>query len=129
MHRQAEHFACGLVAVAYHELIRQASKYMINSVLAVQGPSRVFWIFFVTVGGCLSAGLLLHFFFPDARGSGIPQVKIAYVMNYGKVPLRVARPARPAIWVVSCAARSRNGPTSCVSPTSLRSTTPRNTRK
>src|SRR5947207_2643431 len=57
--------ACGLVAVAYHKLIRLASEYMIERALAVQGPSRVFWIFFVTVGGCLLAGLLLHFFFPD----------------------------------------------------------------
>jgi CIC family chloride channel protein len=105
--------ACGLVAVSYHELIRVASKYMINLALEVQGPSRVFWIFFVTVGGCLSAGLLLHFFFPDARGSGIPQVKIAYVMNYGKVPLRVAagKAVISALCVGSGASLGREGPT------------------
>ena len=105
--------ACGLVAVAYHKLIRLASEYMIERALAVQGPSRVFWIFFVTVGGCLLAGLLLHFFFPDARGSGIPQVKIAYAMNYGKVPMRVAagKAVISALCVGSGASLGREGPT------------------
>ena len=105
--------ACGLVAVAYHELIRLASEFMINRVLAIQGPSRVFWIFFVAIGGTLTAGLLLHFFFPDARGSGIPQVKIAYVMNYGKVPMRVAagKAVISALCVGSGASLGREGPT------------------
>ena len=105
--------ACGLVAVMYHKLIKLASANMIERALAVQGPSRVFWIFFVTIGGCLIAGLLLHFFFPDARGSGIPQVKIAYVMNYGKVPMRVAagKAVISALCVGSGASLGREGPT------------------
>ncbi|HJQ24804.1 MAG TPA: chloride channel protein [Blastocatellia bacterium] len=105
--------ACGLMAVTYHKLIRLASEYMIERALAVEGPSRVFWIFFVAIGGSLLAGLLLHFFFPEARGSGIPQVKIAYAMNYGKVPMRVA--AGKALISVLCvgsgASLGREGPT------------------
>ena len=105
--------ACGLVAVMYHKLIRLASVNMIERALAVQGPGRVFWIFSVCIGGCLLAGLLLHFFFPDARGSGIPQVKIAYEMNYGRVPMRVAagKAVISALCVGSGASLGREGPT------------------
>src|SRR5690242_20064637 len=99
------------MAVAYHKLIRLASAFMIDRALALEGSSRVFWIFFVTISGCLPAGLLLHFFFPDARGSGIPQVKIAYVMNYGKVPMRVAagKAVISALCVGSGASLGREG--------------------
>ena len=105
--------ACGLCAVLYHKLIRLASGFMIERALAVEGHSRVFWIFFVSVGGCLLAGLLLYFFFPDARGSGIPQVKIAYAMNYGKVPMRTAigKAVISVLCVGSGASLGREGPT------------------
>ena len=35
----------------------------------------------------LVAGLLLHYFAPNARQRRVPQVKIAYTMDYGRVPL------------------------------------------
>src|ERR1051325_2999758 len=65
-----------------------------------------------TVGG-LAAGLLIHFFAPDARGSGIPQVKIAYSMNYGRVPMRTAaaKAVISALCVGSGASPGREGPT------------------
>src|ERR1051325_10814495 len=65
-----------------------------------------------TVGG-LAAGLLIHFFAPDARGSGIPQVKIAYSMNYGRVPMRTAaaKAVISALCVGSGACLGREGPT------------------
>ena len=42
-----------------------------------------------TVGGLLS-GVLLQYVVPGARGSGIPQVKVAYAIKGGRVPFRDA---------------------------------------
>jgi CIC family chloride channel protein len=42
-----------------------------------------------TIGGLLS-GALLHYVVPGARGSGIPQVKVAYAIKGGRVPFRDA---------------------------------------
>lgn len=39
------------------------------------------------VGGLLS-GILLHYVVPGARGSGIPQVKVAYDIKSGRLPFR-----------------------------------------
>ncbi|MGA9768666.1 MAG: chloride channel protein [Blastocatellia bacterium] len=105
--------ACGLVAVTYHKLIKLASANMIERAIAIQGPSRVFWMLAIPIAGGLAAGLLLHFFAPDARGSGIPQVKIAYVMNYGHVPMRTAagKAVISALCVGAGASLGREGPT------------------
>jgi len=105
--------ACGLVAVTYHALIKLISANMIERALAIQGPSRVAWILIIPTVGGLAAGLLIHFFAPDARGSGIPQVKIAYSMNYGRVPMRTAaaKAVISALCVGSGASLGREGPT------------------
>ena len=105
--------ACGLVAVSYHVLIKLISANLIERVIAIQGPSRVFWMLVVPTGGGLTAGLLIHFFAPDARGSGIPQVKIAYAMNYGRVPIRVAtaKAVISALCLGSGGSLGREGPT------------------
>jgi CIC family chloride channel protein len=105
--------ACGLVAVTYHKLIRIFSENLIDRAIAVQGRSHAVWMLVVPILGGLAAGLLLHYFFPDARGSGIPQVKIAYSMNYGKVPLKSAagKAAISALCVGAGASLGREGPT------------------
>jgi chloride channel protein, CIC family len=105
--------ACGLVAVSYHLLIKLLSAHLIERVIAIQGPSRVFWMLVVPTGGGLTAGLLIHFFAPEARGSGIPQVKIAYTMNYGRVPIRVAtaKAVISALCLGSGGSLGREGPT------------------
>ena len=101
------------MAVTYHKLIKLASANMIERAMAIQGPSRVVWMLVIPVVGGLAAGLLLHFFAPDARGSGIPQVKIAYAVNYGRVPLRTAagKAIISALCVGSGASLGREGPT------------------
>jgi chloride channel protein, CIC family len=105
--------ACGLIAVLYHLLLRLVSEQVINRAIAVEGSTRVFWILFVPTAGGLLAGLLLYRYFPDARGSGIPQVKIAYSMEYGRVPLRTAvgKAILSALSVGSGASLGREGPT------------------
>ncbi len=42
----------------------------------------------VPVGGSLSMGYLLYRFFPDARGSGVPQTKAALYAQGGRITLR-----------------------------------------
>jgi len=105
--------ACGLVAVSYHFLIRLISANLIERAMAISGPSRVVWMMVVPTAGGLAAGLLIHYFAPDARGSGIPQVKIAFSLNYGKVPMRVAvgKAIISALCVGSGASLGREGPT------------------
>jgi CIC family chloride channel protein len=105
--------ACGLVAVSYHFLIRLISANLIERAMAVSGPSRVIWMLVIPTAGGLAAGLLIYYFAPEARGSGIPQVKIAYSLNYGKVPMRVAagKAIISALCVGSGASLGREGPT------------------
>src|SRR5215471_18442610 len=82
--------ACGLMAVSYHLLIKLISANLIERAMALQGSSRTVWMLIIPPAGGLAAGLLIYYFAPEARGSGIPQVKIAYTMDYGRVPMRVA---------------------------------------
>ncbi len=44
----------------------------------------------IPVAGSLVSGILLYRFFPDARGSGIPQTKFAIFINDGTIALRTA---------------------------------------
>ncbi len=105
--------ACGGTAVLYHLLIRFMSANLIERAFTYQGTARVFWVLGVTIGGGLIAGLLLYHFAPNARGSGIPQVKIAYAMEYGRVPLRSSlwKAIISALCIGSGASLGREGPT------------------
>jgi chloride channel protein, CIC family len=105
--------ACGLVAVSYHLLIKLISANLIDRAIASQGRSHALWMLLVPTAGGLAAGLLIHFFAPEARGSGIPQVKIAYSMNYGRVPMRVAfgKAVISALSVGTGGSLGREGPT------------------
>lgn len=77
---------CGGAAVLFHLAILAAENRFINRAMAAPGP---YWIWLTiltpTAGGLLS-GALLYFFVPGARGSGIPQVKVAYAVKGGRVP-------------------------------------------
>ncbi|HEX4084659.1 MAG TPA: chloride channel protein, partial [Chthoniobacteraceae bacterium] len=46
--------------------------------------------FLAIVSSCLLAGWLLNSFCPEAAGSGIPQVKLAYWKEFGYAPKRIA---------------------------------------
>jgi len=70
----------GLAVVAFVTITER-----LGSALAVAGPSQRF---LSPVLGSLVGGLLLHYFFPDARGSGIPQTRVALILNQGVIRLR-----------------------------------------
>jgi len=105
--------ACGLMAVSYHKLIKISSANLIERAFQLEGTSRVVWIMLIPILGGLAAGLLIHFYAPEAKGSGIPQVKIAFSMNYGKIPLKsaVGKAVISALSVGSGASLGREGPT------------------
>ena len=63
---------------------------LIDRAMSASGRSWIWWtILTPTIGGLLS-GVLLQYVVPGARGSGIPQVKVAYAIKGGRVPFRDA---------------------------------------
>ncbi len=76
---------CGLVAVAFHQSIRWVERISIERAFAAE--SWGIWVVAVVLLGALVAGLMLHHV-PGARGSGVPQVKVAYAINVLKLRLR-----------------------------------------
>ncbi len=108
---------CGLVAVAFHLLILAMERNIIRHVFVAY--ERGFnWKFAAltllipTLGGLL-VGLLLQYWVPDARGSGIPQVKTAYFTNYGRMPFKsaIGKAVISAISLGTGASIGREGPT------------------
>jgi CIC family chloride channel protein len=79
---------CGLAAVAFHIAIDRVSGRTIERAMAAGGHAWIWWTLAVPAAGGLASGILLHYIVPNARGSGIPQVKIAYEMQGGRLRLR-----------------------------------------
>jgi CIC family chloride channel protein len=70
---------CGLVAVAFHHAISALEQLTIDR--AFDAEDWIAWVIAIPTLGALAAGILLRFV-PGARGSGIPQVKLAYVRSF-----------------------------------------------
>lgn len=106
---------CGLAAVAFHKAIRIAEEGFASLIRFARLGGSHTWIFWTlllpTVGGMV-AGILLHRF-PEARGSGIPQVKASYARKAGRVRLRdsFAKFALATFQIGSGASLGREGPT------------------
>jgi len=81
---------CGLAAVGYHEAIFFATHHLIDRAFAARGWSWIPLTLATPALGGVVCGLLLQYVFPGSRGSGIPQVKVAYASRSGSVPLRDA---------------------------------------
>lgn len=104
---------CGLMAVAFHVLIRAAERNILRHVFLAIGWRQVVLTLLVPTLGGLGVGLLLHFWVPEARGSGIPQVKTAYFLNYGRIPFRsaIGKLVTAVISLGTGASIGREGPT------------------
>ncbi len=104
---------CGLVAVAFHLSIARAERLLIDSAMSAPGRSWMFWTVATPVLGGLLCGALLQYVIPTARGSGIPQVKIAFASTPAVVPLRDAlgKFALSTLQIGSGASLGREGPT------------------
>ncbi|MCC7382753.1 MAG: chloride channel protein [Deltaproteobacteria bacterium] len=104
---------CGLVAVLFHLAIKGMAAILIDRAVTAEGS---WWIAYTlltpTIGGLL-AGVLLHFVVPEARGSGIPQVKAHYLLNTSRIRLRdaVGKFFVASLQIGSGASLGREGPT------------------
>jgi CIC family chloride channel protein len=79
----------GLAAVLFHLAIQALGVRLIGRALDTPGPIGTAAVLLVPALGALAGGVLLYRFFPDSRGSGIPQVKVAYAIHGGRMPVRV----------------------------------------
>ena len=79
---------CGLAAVAFHLAITWFETRLMGA--ALESPNMVVLGILTPAAGGIVCGLLLAYVAPGARGSGIPQVKIAYAIKGGQMPLREA---------------------------------------
>jgi len=77
------------------------------------GRSWIAWTLVTPTMGALACGALLQYVVPNARGSGIPQVKIAFAVGGGRLRLRdsVGKFFVGALQLGSGASLGREGPT------------------
>lgn len=102
---------CGVAAVAFHVAIIKAESLLISAALA---STHALWLGILTpVAGGLVCGALLTYVMPGARGSGIPQVKIAFAIKGGRMSLREAagKFVISVLQIGSGASLGREGPT------------------
>ncbi len=94
----------GLVVVAFVAMTERLGRSLL-----VAGPSQRFLSPFI---GALLGGWLLFRFFPEARGSGIPQTRVALILQKGFISLRtvVGKFICSAISLGSGVALGREGP-------------------
>lgn len=104
--------ASGLVAVAFHILLREA-EHAFNAVTFPPEGIGAAWLIIIPTLGGLICGAALHYILPEARGSGIPQVKAAYATTGGTVPAKVAagKFLISLVQIGSGASLGREGPT------------------
>lgn len=105
---------CGLAAVAFHLAIRATESQLIGRAMAAPGHSWMWWTVLTPLLGGLLSGVLLQYVFPDARGSGIPQVKVAYAVRGGKLSFRhstIGKFLVGTLQIGSGASLGREGPT------------------
>ena len=77
----------GLTAVSFHLSIAWLQEFLFGSShLTSQSSLSWFLIILIPGLGALIAAISLQYIVPDARGSGIPQTKIAYAVHSGHIP-------------------------------------------
>ena len=81
---------CGLAAVSFHLGIIWTESRLIDRALTAPGKNWIWWTILIPTAGSLICGAILQYVIPGARGSGIPQVKVAYAVRGGRVPFTEA---------------------------------------
>lgn len=103
----------GLAAVGFHLAIQLAERVLIEPALDAGGHWWIVLGLAVPLGGGLVSGALLTYVFPNARGSGVPQVKVAYSIEGGRLPLRqgIGKFLVSTLQIGTGASLGREGPT------------------
>lgn len=104
---------CGVAAVAFHLAIRSTERLLIERAM---DTSRRGWVVFTLLTptlGAVLAGLLLQYVVPNARGSGIPQVKATFATRGQRLRLRdsVGKFVLSTLQIGSGSSLGREGPT------------------
>jgi len=104
---------CGSAAVLLHQAIHVVA-HTLHGLRSGLDDTWYPWVVVCTpAAGGLVVGLLLQYVTPQARGSGIPQVKLDLAMRGGQIPFQVAlsKLVTTAIAVGSGGSVGREGPT------------------
>lgn len=103
---------CGLVAVAFHQSIRWLETLTIERAFGAPADAWILWVILVPSIGALVSGVMLYYV-PGARGSGIPQVKVAYASKALTLRLRdsVGKFVIGALQIGTGSSLGREGPT------------------
>jgi CIC family chloride channel protein len=104
---------CGVAAVGFHLSIGLVESRLAEAALRAPGNSWAFWTVLTPTAGGLLCGVLLRYVVPNARGSGIPQVKAAFASESPQVPIRDAlgKFVVGSLQIGSGASLGREGPT------------------
>lgn len=104
---------CGLAAVSFHLAIIWAESRMIERAFSAAGRTWIWWTILVPTFGSLICGAILQYGIPGARGSGVPQVKVAYAVKGGRVPFveALGKFVVGVIQIGSGSSLGREGPT------------------
>src|SRR5919205_1619395 len=104
---------CGLAAVCFHLLLDFFQQQIIYRAATVHGWWRLPLLILIPAVGGLLAGAGLYIYAPEARGSGIPQVKRSFYLDGGRIPARVipGKMILAAINIGTGASLGREGPT------------------
>lgn len=104
---------CGFAAVAFHLAIRFAETHLFGKALTSPGWTWIPLTVLTPVLGGMVAGVLLTYVVPKARGSGVPQVKVAFAVRGGRLRFRdaVGKFIVSVIQIGSGASLGREGPT------------------
>ena len=79
----------GLAAVLFQLAIRFVYAHGLEPLTHASRPTFLAGSFLIVAGTSAASGWLLTKFCPDAAGSGIPQLKVAFWKDFGNVPWRV----------------------------------------
>ncbi len=103
----------GLAAVLFHLSIIGTEARLIERAMHAPGKSWIWWTILIPTVGGLVSGALLQYVVPGARGSGIPQVKVAYAIKGGRVPFldAIGKFAVGVLQIGTGSSLGREGPT------------------
>ena len=104
---------CGLAAVSFHLLLDFFQDHIIYNAASTLHWWRIPLLIIIPSVGGLISGAGLYFFAPEARGSGIPQVKTAFFLDSGRIPARVipGKMLLASLNIGTGASLGREGPT------------------